>query len=50
MDGALKGYTLKQSRKYLLMIKDGVHGLKKVRTLLQDLHVEVSKEMTVSNP
>jgi len=43
--GQLKGYTLKQSRNYLLLIKEGVTGLKKARVLLQDLHAEVSKDM-----
>jgi transcription-repair coupling factor (superfamily II helicase) len=41
--GQLKGYTLKQSRNYLLLIKDGVKGLKQARVLLQDLYAEVQK-------
>lgn len=45
VEGQLKGYTLKQSRNYLLMIKDGVHGLKKARTLLQELHAHIQKEL-----
>jgi len=42
--GQLKGYTLKQSRNYLLLIKEGVTGLKKARVLLQELHKEVTKD------
>lgn len=45
VEGQLKGYTLKQSRNYLIMIKDGVHGLKKARKLLQELHAHVQKEL-----
>lgn len=45
VEGQLKGYTLKQSRNYLLMIKDGVHGLKKARTLLEDLHSHVQLQL-----
>lgn len=41
--GQLKGYSLKQSRNYLLMIKDGVKGLKQARVMLQDLFKEVQK-------
>jgi transcription-repair coupling factor (superfamily II helicase) len=41
VEGQLKGYTLKQSRNYLILIKDGVHGLKKARTMLQELHANV---------
>jgi transcription-repair coupling factor (superfamily II helicase) len=43
VEGQLKGYSLKQSRNYLILIKDRVHGLKKARILLQELHASVQE-------
>lgn len=44
MGGQIKGYSLKQSRNYLILIKDQVRGLKSARKLLQDLYQEVNVE------
>ena len=41
-EGAMKGFTLKQSRSYLIMIKEKVGNLKKARALLERVY-EVSK-------
>ncbi len=46
VEGQLKGYSLKQSRNYLLMIKEGVHGLKKARTLLDELYENLKTTST----
>jgi len=46
-EGQLKGYSLKQSRNYLILIKDKVYGLKKARTLLKELHEQIQEAMNV---
>ena len=40
-EGALKGFKLKQSRNYLILIKEKVRDLKTARALLQGLYQEV---------
>lgn len=37
-EGAMKGFTLKQSRNYLILIKEKVGDLKKARTMLDQVH------------
>lgn len=41
--GAMKGFTLKQSRNYLILIKEKVGNLKKARVLLEDIRDKVAK-------
>ena len=48
VEGQLRGYSLKQSRNYLIMIKEGVHGLKKARVLLEELYEHIQTKMVSS--
>ena len=43
-EGQIKGYSLKQSRNYLILIKEDVKGLKQARKLLQDMYAIVNKK------
>ena len=45
VEGQLRGYSLKQSRNYLIMIKEGVHGLKKARVMLEELYEHIQTKM-----
>jgi len=43
-NGAAEGLSLKQSNKYLIMVKDGVNNLKACRKILEALQVVASKK------
>ncbi len=45
-EGAMIGFTLKQSRNYLILIKEKVKNLKTARTLLAKIYAKVKKEVT----
>ena len=43
-EGAMKGFTLKQSRNYLILIKERVKNLTTARNLLEEIYVKVNQE------